>query len=158
MGMRNLRGIRRFVIALAAAACLTAVAACGGTDNQSQAQSAGIPAATASSQPSPADSEMPGMSTSPAAPAGPAVATNAVDIKEFAFGPQSVTVKVGTTVTWTNDDQDPHTVTSQNGNGPLKSSTLQKGDKFQYTFTKAGTFDYLCTIHPFMTGTVVVTA
>ncbi|WP_371400536.1 cupredoxin domain-containing protein [Kribbella sp. NBC_00662] len=98
------------------------------------------------------------MSMSPAAPAGAAVSTNTVDIKEFAFGPQSVTVKVGTTVTWTNDDQDPHTVTSQNGSGPLKSSTLQKGDKFQYKFTKAGTFDYLCTIHPFMTGTVVVTA
>ncbi|WUJ67907.1 cupredoxin family copper-binding protein [Kribbella soli] len=98
------------------------------------------------------------MSMSPAPKAGPAVAANSVDIKEFAFGPQNITVKVGTTVTWTNDDQDPHTVTSQNGSGPLKSSTLQNGDKYQYTFTKAGTFDYLCTIHPFMTGTVVVTA
>jgi amicyanin len=98
------------------------------------------------------------MSMSPAPAAGASVATTSVAIKAFAFGPLSITVKVGATVTWTNDDQDPHTVTSQNGAGPLKSKTLQNGDKFQYTFTKAGTFDYLCTIHPFMTGTVVVTA
>ncbi|MEU4191835.1 cupredoxin family copper-binding protein [Kribbella sp. NPDC026611] len=147
--MTTLRGTRPFVTALAAAGCLVAVAACGGgTDSQSQANPAPPPAA---------DSEMPGMTTS-ASPAGPAVAANSVDIKEFAFGPQSISVKVGTTVTWTNDDQDPHTVTSQNGNGPLKSSTLQNGDKYQFKFTKAGSFDYLCTIHPFMTGTVVVTA
>ncbi|GAA3595912.1 cupredoxin family copper-binding protein [Kribbella ginsengisoli] len=139
--------IRRFVIALATVGCLTTVAACG-TDNQAQ------PAA----KPAASGSEMPGMSMSPAPAAGPAVVADAVDIKEFAFGPQDITVKVGTTVTWTNDDQDPHTVTSQNGDGPLKSSTLQKGDKYEYKFTKAGTFGYLCTIHPFMTGTVVVTA
>ncbi|MEV6417847.1 hypothetical protein [Kribbella sp. NPDC051718] len=69
--------IRRFVIALATVGCLTTVAACG-TDSQAQ------PAAT---QPPPADSEMPGMSMSPAPPAGPAVAADAVQIKEFAFGP-----------------------------------------------------------------------
>jgi amicyanin len=102
---------------------------------------------------------MPGMSMSPTeAPSGPAVATQSVHIKEFAFGPESITVKTGTTVTWTNDDQDPHTVTSQGTDGPLKSPTLSKGDTFQYTFTKAGSYDYLCTIHPFMTAKVVVTA
>jgi amicyanin len=153
----KIRGTRPFVTALAAVGCLTAVAACGGTDTQ--AQSGGSPSAAVSPEPSPAASQMPGMSTSPAdPPSGPAVATHSVDIKEFAFGPQSITVKVGTTVTWTNDDQDPHTVTSQNSDGPLKSSTLSNGDTYRFTFTKAGTFDYLCTIHPFMTGTVVVTA
>jgi amicyanin len=102
---------------------------------------------------------MPGMSMSPPASlSGPAVSTRSVKISGFAFGPARITVKVGATVTWTNGDQDPHTVTSQGGDGPLKSGTLGNGDTFQYTFTKAGTYDYLCTIHPFMTGTVVVTA
>jgi plastocyanin len=157
--MRNIRGTRHFVTALAAAVCLTAVAACGDTKPQTQAQPGAYPSATATSQPSPAASQMPGMSMSPTgAPSGPAVATQSVKINQFAFGPQSITVKVGTTVTWTNGDQDSHTVTSQGNSGPLKSATLGNGDTYKYTFTKAGTYEYLCTIHPFMTGTVVVTA
>jgi amicyanin len=152
--MRNSRGTRRFITALAAAVSLTAVAACGDTKPQSQP----IPSTPAGNT-SLATSPMPGMSMSPTdAPTGPAVATQSVKIKEFAFGPASITVKVGATVTWTNGDQDPHTVTSQAKDGPLKSATLNNGDTYQYTFTKAGTYDYLCTIHPFMTGTVVVTA
>lgn len=140
------------MIALAAAGCLTAVAACGDTKSQSQPQ----PQVQSQAQ---TPSQMPGMSMSPSGrPAGPAVATPSVNIKEFAFGPESITVKVGTTVTWTNQDQDPHTVTSQHDDGPLKSATLNTGDTYRYTFTKAGSYDYLCTIHPFMTGTVVVTA
>ena len=85
------------------------------------------------------------------------VSTNAVAIKGFAFAPGTVTVKVGTTITWTNNDQDPHTVTSMGSGGPLKSPTLQTNDTYKYTFTQAGKFDYLCTIHPFMTASVVVT-
>jgi amicyanin len=157
--------MKKILTALAATGALVAVAACGSSDNPAPA-----PQGNAAAEPSTTASEMPGMpgmsgtpdaSASPAAPAAPkgaAVAATSVDIKEFAFGPQSITVKVGATVTWTNDDQDPHTVTSQAGNGPLKSQTLNNGDTFKYTFTKAGTYDYLCTIHPFMTGTVVVTA
>ncbi|PPK65619.1 cupredoxin family copper-binding protein [Actinokineospora auranticolor] len=95
------------------------------------------------------------MPSTPAAPAAP-VATNTVSIKDFAFAPPLVTVKAGTTVTWTNGDTEPHTVTS-NGGGPLKSPTMNSGDTFRYTFTTPGHFDYLCTIHPFMTGTVEVT-
>ncbi|MDQ2710222.1 MAG: cupredoxin domain-containing protein, partial [Actinomycetota bacterium] len=82
--------------------------------------------------------------------------TNTVAIQNFTFAPASVTVKAGTTVTWTNQDQDPHTVTSMN-NGALKSPTLNHGEAFHYTFTTPGRFEYLCTIHPFMTATVVVT-
>jgi amicyanin len=153
--MRNIRATRRFVIALATAASLTTVAACGDTKPQPGAYSS----APAGTQPSAPASTMPGMSMSPTdAPSGPAVATHSVKIEQFAFGPGSVTVKAGTTVTWTNNDQDPHTVTSQGKDGPLKSATLNKGDTYQYTFTTAGTYEYLCTIHPFMTGTVVVTA
>ncbi|MFI9387674.1 cupredoxin family copper-binding protein [Kutzneria sp. NPDC052558] len=85
------------------------------------------------------------------------VATNTVSIKNFAFDPPSITVKAGATVTWTNADQDPHTVTSNGKSGPLNSKPLNQGDTFQFTFTQAGAFSYLCTIHPFMTATVTVT-
>jgi plastocyanin len=84
------------------------------------------------------------------------VATNSVRIQNFAYDPANVTVTAGTTVTWTNQDQDPHTITSTDG-GPLRSQPLATGQSFRYTFTTPGRFDYLCTIHPFMTATVVVT-
>jgi plastocyanin len=61
-----------------------------------------------------------------------------------------VTVAVGTTVTWSNSDQDRHTVTASGG--AFKSPTLNTGDTFRFTFTKAGRYEYLCAIHPFMTG------
>ena len=83
------------------------------------------------------------------------VATNTVAIKGFAFAPASITVKAGTTVTWTNQDQDAHTVTATNGS--FGSQALDTGARYTFTFTKPGTYDYLCTIHPFMTATVVVT-
>jgi amicyanin len=102
---------------------------------------------------------MPGMSGS-AGPAGPPAApvagATAVAIQGFAYSPAAITVKVGTTVTWTNKDSEPHTVTTSNG--PLHSPTMQSGATFSYTFTAPGTFSYLCTIHPFMTATVSVTA
>lgn len=85
------------------------------------------------------------------------VAANAVTIKNFAFSPQVITIKAGTTVTWTNTDADAHTVTSQNGTGPLRSSALVTGASYSYTFRTPGHYDYLCTIHPFMTATVEVT-
>ena len=101
---------------------------------------------------------MPGMTTSAAA-ADPGqtvpVATDSVAIKNFAFSPVTVTVRAGTTITWTNGDQDAHTVTATGG--VFKSPTLNTGDTYRYTFTKPGRYDYLCTIHPFMTATVVVT-
>jgi len=85
------------------------------------------------------------------------VAANAVTIKGFAFVPAAITVKAGTTVTWTNQDSDAHTVTSQHDSGPLGSTALNTGQSYSYTFTKPGTYSYLCTIHPFMTATVTVT-
>lgn len=85
------------------------------------------------------------------------VSGDAVAIKGFAFAPAALSVKVGTTVTWTNQDTEPHTVTSTGSGGPLTSPAMQTGDTFHYTFTKPGTYHYLCTIHPFMTATVTVT-
>ncbi|MEU9156083.1 plastocyanin/azurin family copper-binding protein [Streptomyces sp. NPDC048417] len=85
------------------------------------------------------------------------VARNAVAIKNFAFSPATVKVKAGTTVTWTNQDTDPHTVTSARTGGPLHSAALTTHASYSYRFTKPGTYAYLCTIHPFMTATVEVT-
>jgi amicyanin len=92
------------------------------------------------------------------ADAGSPVSTTTVDIANFAFAPAVATVRVGSTITWTNKDQEPHTVTSKDGSGTLRSPSLNTGESFKYTFTKPGRYDYLCTIHPFMTATVVVTA
>lgn len=97
------------------------------------------------------------MSAMPSPVSSAPVATNSVSIKDFAFGPAEVTVKIGTTVTWKNADSDPHTVTSTGNSGPLRSPTLSQGESYSYTFAKPGRYDYLCTIHPFMTATVTVT-
>jgi len=81
-------------------------------------------------------------------------ATAAVKIDNFVFGPQTITVPVGATVTWTNSDDIPHTAVSTDG--VFKSKVMDTDEKFTYTFTKAGTYPYYCTIHPRMTGKVVV--
>ena len=84
----------------------------------------------------------------------PSAVTAAVKIDNFVFGPQTLTVPVGTIVTWTNSDDIPHTSVSTEG--VFKSKVLDTDEKFSYTFTKAGTYSYYCTIHPKMTGKVVV--
>jgi plastocyanin len=81
-------------------------------------------------------------------------AANAVKIDNFVFGPQVITVPAGTTVTWTNSDDIPHTAVSTDG--VFKSKVMDTDEKFSYTFTKPGTYPYYCTIHPRMTGKVVV--
>jgi plastocyanin len=80
--------------------------------------------------------------------------TTEVKIDNFSFGPAALTVPVGTTVTWTNRDDIPHTVVSTDG--VFKSKVLDTDEKFTYTFSKAGTFPYFCSIHPKMTGKVIV--
>jgi plastocyanin len=91
---------------------------------------------------------------SPAAETGTSAGAAAVEIKSFAFNPGELDVAVGTTVTWTNDDQTAHTV-SQVGGG-FESGKLDPGKTFSFTFTKAGTYDYFCQFHANMKGTVVV--
>lgn len=78
-----------------------------------------------------------------------------VDIKNFLFNPSVLNIKVGTKVTWVNNDSVSHTVTSDFGN-LLNSSTLDPGQSFSFTFTSAGIINYHCAIHPTMKGTVVV--
>ena len=84
----------------------------------------------------------------------PSAANVAVKIDNFVFGPQAITVPVGTTVTWTNSDDIPHTAVSTDG--VFKSKVMDTDEKFSYTFTKAGTYSYYCSVHPKMTGQVVV--
>jgi plastocyanin len=124
--------------AVAAALAVLTLAACGG----SRPAAAGPdPAATAAPAGTPA-----------AAPG--AVATTSVDIANFAFSPAIVTVRTGAAVTWTNRDEDAHTVGL---NGVAASKPLQTGDTYEHTFTRPGTYSYICTIHPTMRGVVVVT-
>jgi len=84
----------------------------------------------------------------------PSAANAEVKIDNFSFGPQSVTVPVGATVTWINRDDIPHTVVSTDG--VFKSKVRDTDEQFSYTFAKAGTYPYYCTIHPKMTGQIVV--
>jgi len=83
----------------------------------------------------------------------PAAAAD-VKIDNFSFAPATLTIAAGTTVTWTNKDDIPHTVVSDDK--IFKSKVLDTDDKFSYTFTKSGTFPYFCSVHPKMTGKVVV--
>lgn len=87
-----------------------------------------------------------------------AEATDAVTIQNYAFSPKAITVKVGTKVTWTNQDGVEHTVTTQDG-APAKidSGLFGKGKSFSFTFDKAGAYEYYCEPHPYMKGTVIVT-
>jgi plastocyanin len=78
-----------------------------------------------------------------------------VKIDNFSFGPETITVKPGTQVTWTNQDDIPHTVTSDDLI-TFKSHPLDTDDKFSFTFTKPGTYSYFCSLHPKMTAKVVV--
>ena len=79
-----------------------------------------------------------------------------VKIDNFAFAPQRIVVQAGTTVTWINADDAPHTVASSTK--IFKSGALDTEDKFSFTFTTPGTYEYFCSLHPHMTGTVVVEA
>ena len=89
--------------------------------------------------------------TAPAAPAGPTV-----KIDNFVFGPDALTVTVGTTVTWINQDDIPHTIVANDKS--FKSKVLDSDERFSFTFTKPGEFGYFCSLHPHMVGKVIVKA
>jgi plastocyanin len=93
-----------------------------------------------------------------ALPAAALAADVEVKIDNFTFSPQRLTVKAGTTVTWINEDDIPHTVVSALDTKLFKSKVLDTEDKFSFTFTTPGTFEYFCSLHPHMTATIVVEA
>lgn len=92
--------------------------------------------------------------TQAAVAVAPAAAGAEVKIDNFSFTPATLTVAVGTEVTWTNRDDIPHNVVTDDKT--VKSKALDTNEKFAYTFTKPGTYSYFCSIHPHMKGTVVV--
>jgi plastocyanin len=105
-----------------------------------------VPAATAT--------EAPGATATAAATPQIAPQTASVAIKDFEFTPETVTISLGGTVTWTNDGPSLHTVTADDGS--FDSGDLSATQTFSHTFQTAGTFTYICSIHPFMTATVIV--
>lgn len=141
--------------------------------NDNTASSSSVDAMTASSSSEEASAmpvsskEMSAMPVSSAAASSVAAAVSSkasvkprppnvsVSIKNFAFASANLTVAKGTTVTWTNGDGAPHTVTGDNG-GP-NSPSLGTGQSYSYTFNTIGTFPYHCAVHPMMTATVTVT-
>jgi len=98
----------------------------------------------------------PGAQTSPppGGTTGPDLKSVAVEIKGFAFSPATITVPIGTTVTWTNEDSTTHTVTSKTG--VFDSGSMSQGASFSHAFTDVGDFEYHCSIHTSMVGHVIV--
>lgn len=131
---------RHLVVSLGLAAALAlAVAACGGG---------------ATPSPAPATAP-PGSSAVPATPSPAPAGGDAVTIADFAFEPATLAVKVGATVTWANKDSAPHTVAWADGS-PGSGTLTAGGTPYARTFDAAGSFAYVCGIHPSMTGTIVV--
>lgn len=129
------------ILLVLVAAGAFALAGCG-SKSSSNASSSSTPAST----PAPAST-----STGSASTGGVAVA-----MKNIAFSPTTVHVKVGEKITWTNQDSVDHNVTSQSGE-QIASQNFGQGGTFSFTPTRAGTIKYVCTIHPGMDGTIVVT-
>jgi plastocyanin len=91
----------------------------------------------------------------PASAADTAATDIAIKIDNFSFNPPTITVRAGTQVTWTNQDDIPHTVVSDDKT-TFKSRALDTDEKFSFTFTKPGIYEYFCSIHPHMTAKVTV--
>jgi plastocyanin len=128
------------------AACLAlaaALSACGGSNKSTSASTPAPPASTPATTPGKAN------------PAPTAAGVVQVDMKNIKFVPQTVTVKVGQTVKWTNGDPVAHTVTAKSGSD-VDSGTVGPNQTFETKFAKAGRVDYVCSIHPNQTGTVIV--
>jgi plastocyanin len=138
-------GRNRLVLVIALLALLAgalAASACGGGSKEKATPAATSPAGTPK-----ATTQATQAATTPAAQGA------SVEIKNFAFEPKTVTIKVGQTVTWTNQDSATHTVA---GDGGIDSGDLSKGKSYSKTFDTEGAFDYHCSIHPSMTGQVIV--
>ncbi len=151
--------IRRAASIALLAAGLTALAACTGPATTPAAPASPTPTAAS---PAPASAAPPSAApTSPApASATPAADATAISIDNFEFNPASLTVKSGTTVTWTNDEDSLHTATAGTPDAPtglFDSGEIDTGVEFPFTFTEAGTYPFFCARHDFMRGAVTVT-
>lgn len=128
------------------AGALIALSGCSSASQQLPANQQSSAAATTDTVSAPS-------STTVVVPATPSTETAQVAISNFSFNPAQLTIKKGTVVTWTNQDPMSHTVTSQGlfDSGPISSNSI-----YSFKFDNAGTFDYACTIHPSMKGTITV--
>ena len=149
---------RKFLLVTVTSLLSLFLAACGQSgaesSNSSGMQSTTAPNPSANSNTDMSKMQMPA-TPSPAGKAMPATsAPNEVVVENFSFQPGTLTVKAGTTVTWVNRDDVPHTVFEDNK--AFKSGTLDTDAKFSYKFTSAGTYSYFCSLHPRMTGQIIV--
>jgi plastocyanin len=145
-------------------ALVATLSGCGG-DGGSQAQAAlptpafvaatPTPDATPALTPTPKPSAKPARATRTPAPRVTAAPALLITIKSFRFSPQMLTVKAGQTIEVVNLDSVAHTITADDGS--FDSGTLEKGEHYTFTITKAGTYSYICDIHQYMTGTINVT-
>ncbi len=99
-------------------------------------------------------SMMGGYQQNPAKPGAPVTGVTHMNMRNFAYQMANIQVRAGTTVTWTNQDSAPHSVTFKNG--MKDSGLLYQGQSFSYTFNTPGTYQYYCTVHPYMVATVTV--
>lgn len=159
------------VIASLAAVGVLFTAACSSPASNTTAASPSVsfqsgmtPGMSGQAMPGMSGSAMPAMSGMQSPPASASATTadspapqggTAVSISNFKFNPATLTVPVGATVTWTNQDEEPHTVAGEDGS--FHSPGMDTHGTYSFTFTTPGSYDYICSIHPFMTGTVVVT-
>jgi len=147
--------MRKLILAGVTLLALTLLlSACSGTATTPTPTPPATPAPTPIASPTPAATPIttPIVTSTPAAT--PVTGQASVNISGFAYIPQTLTVFVGTTVTWTNNDSVVHTVTSDNN--LFDSGNIATGATFSHTFEQKGTFNYHCTIHPFMTGKIIV--
>ena len=164
MSRRPHRSLAALPAVAASAAALLLVSGCSGSGPAPDAHPSINFGPQASTTPGMTGGGTPGSTAAPPqravvgdgpATSAPPTAGDAISINNFAFVPATLTVPAGATVTWTNQDQEPHTVVA--GDGSFRSPGLGTGATYSYTFPTAGSFDYTCSIHPFMHGTVVVT-
>ncbi len=134
------------------------LAACGQSAADSNGSSETSPPAPTVSRNSNTDMSKMEMPAKPSPAAGKDMTSpstpNQIMVENFSFQPGTLTVKAGTTVTWVNHDDEPHTVNENNKT--FKSGTLDTDGKFSYKFTSPGTYSYFCSLHPRMTGQIIV--
>ncbi len=150
---------RKFLLVIATSLLSLFLAACGqnGTDSSGSTETQSPPVPTVSRNSNTEMSKME-MSAKPSPAASKDLSTssspNQVVVENFSFQPGTLTVKTGTTVTWVNHDDIPHTVNENNK--VFKSGTLDTDAKFSYKFTSPGNYSYFCSLHPRMTGQIIV--
>ena len=151
----------RYAAVTSVAAAVLALAACGSSSDSSTSSGAGSGGgyggggATTAGAAATTAAAAGAATTAASGGAAPAAGAGGVTIKDFAFDPGDLKVAKGTTVTWKNDDSTTHRIKS--GDGSFDSKDLKNGDSFEHTFDTAGSFAYVCGIHPSMKGTITVT-